>query len=154
MDICMNLVVKPPAVTIRRVCFFLSWHTHAQSQRFSLADHEVLWVCDIFKKFHAYRVQMLSRCIVQPAFWFRETDELLMHKQIKWLVTMKGAEMPDPLSLGSCGKVGLFTFPPGMKTRSESKEEEKHWQPLCMTAWGRSICQFLRDSLAQWTFRK
>lgn len=139
----------------RGLLFYHCMFTLSQMwQRFSLADHEVLWVHVLFKMFHAYRVQKLSHCIVQPAFWFRETDELLMHKQIKWLVTVKGAEMPDPLSLGSCGKVGLFTFPPGMKTRSESKEEEKHWQPLWLTAWGRSICQFLRDSLAQWTFRK
>lgn len=32
---------------------------------------------------------MLFHCIVQPALWFRETDELLMHKQIKWLVTVR-----------------------------------------------------------------
>lgn len=64
----------------------------------------------------------LSHCIVQPAFWFGQTDKLLMDKQIKWLVIVKGAEMPDSLSLGSCGKVGFFTFPPGMKTRSESKK--------------------------------
>lgn len=34
--------------------------------------------------------------------------------------------MPDLLSVGSRGKVGFFTSPSGMKTRSESKEEEKH----------------------------
>ncbi len=147
MDICMNLVVKLPAVTIKRVWFFIMvavftlTNRHSPFlQRFSLAGHkyEVLWVHVIFKKFHADRFQKLSHSIVQPAFWFEQTDEFLMDKQIKWLAILCQIH----LSLDSCGKVGFFTFPPGMKTRSESKEEFKRRNTLY--DWQQSTCQFLR----------
>lgn len=147
MDICMNLVVKLPAVTIKRVCFFIVvsvftlTHRHRPVlQRFSLADHkhEVLWVHVIFKKFNADRFQKQSHCIVRLAFWFGQTVEVLMNKQIKLLVILCRIH----LSLDSCGKVGFFTFPLGMKTRSESQDEFKRRNTLY--DWKQSTCQFLR----------
>ncbi len=136
MDICMNLVVKLSAVTIKRVCFFITVSVFTLTVPFYRGFHWLTINMKCYECMSSWRSSMpidfKSRLIVQPAFWFG-LDELLMDKQIKWLVIFYQIQHSH---------LGFFTFPPGMKTRSESKEEIERRNTLY--DWQQSTCHFLR----------